>query len=152
MEVKMDASFGVVPIYEDGRGGREYLLVKHRKGHWGFPKGHADEGETMLETAKRELAEETGICDVDIDEEKIFEEYYEYISKKGKLIRKTVTYYVGVVHEKHVTSQGGAVEIQEAELLDAQWGDEDWVRERMTFREGVALFDEVFAYLEGMNL
>ncbi|QDU35207.1 Diadenosine hexaphosphate hydrolase [Poriferisphaera corsica] len=149
MEVKMDASFGVVPIFEDGEGRREFLLVKHQKGHWGFPKGHADAGESMLETARRELAEETGITDVALNEGRVFEEYYEYISKKGNLIRKKVSYYVGEVHEKHVSSQGGEVVIQEAELLDAKWGDADWVMERMTFKEGRELFERVKSYLDG---
>ncbi len=43
----------------------EYLIVfnkkKNAKGHWGFPKGHMEKNETELETAKREIAEETGL-------------------------------------------------------------------------------------------
>ena len=31
------------------------------QGHWDFPKGHVDKGETEIETATRELEEETGI-------------------------------------------------------------------------------------------
>lgn len=41
---------------------RKYLLVKSgRDGHWGFPKGHIEEGESEQETAIREVFEETGL-------------------------------------------------------------------------------------------
>lgn len=40
-----------------------WLLLQNRKrGEWGFPKGHQDPGESLLETALRECAEETGIA------------------------------------------------------------------------------------------
>lgn len=39
-----------------------WLLLQSRKSReWGFPKGHQDPGETLLATARRETAEETGI-------------------------------------------------------------------------------------------
>lgn len=39
-----------------------YLLLKHyNKGHWGFAKGHVEKGETEIETAEREIMEETGL-------------------------------------------------------------------------------------------
>ena len=49
-----------VVIHEDS-----VVLVKRKKnpnaGSWGFPGGHVELGETGLECAERELAEETGI-------------------------------------------------------------------------------------------
>lgn len=45
----------------------EILLIKHvNSGHWSFPKGHVEGTETEVETAKREIKEETAI-DVLID-------------------------------------------------------------------------------------
>ena len=42
------------------------LLVKHNAGHWDFPKGHMEDGETEIETAIREVKEETNL---DVKEE-----------------------------------------------------------------------------------
>ena len=36
---------------------------------WGFPKGHIDAGESALDAAKREIAEETGLRDVTLVKE-----------------------------------------------------------------------------------
>jgi diadenosine hexaphosphate hydrolase (ATP-forming) len=43
----------------DARG--EVLVLRHRDGSWVFPKGHIDPGETALEAALREVAEEAGV-------------------------------------------------------------------------------------------
>ncbi|HLD05659.1 MAG TPA: bis(5'-nucleosyl)-tetraphosphatase [Candidatus Nanoarchaeia archaeon] len=42
----------------------QFLIIQHRKdkgGHWDFPKGHVEKGETEEETALREVLEETGL-------------------------------------------------------------------------------------------
>ena len=42
--------------------GRYYtLVVRQNAGHWGFPKGHIERGETKEQTALREVQEETGL-------------------------------------------------------------------------------------------
>lgn len=41
----------------DGR----VLLLQHRTGEWVFPKGHIEDGETLLEAALREVEEESGV-------------------------------------------------------------------------------------------
>ena len=43
---------------------QRFLLIKHNDrsgGHWYFPKGHMEEGETQEQTAAREILEETGL-------------------------------------------------------------------------------------------
>ena len=46
----------------DGR--RHYVLVREKNGSYGLPKGHVEEGETLAETALREVREETNVTAV----------------------------------------------------------------------------------------
>ncbi|KAK0556581.1 hypothetical protein OC846_001025 [Tilletia horrida] len=56
-----ERSFGVVPIVLGEPA--KVLLIKQASGgkQWGIPKGHAEQGETALQAAVRELEEETGL-------------------------------------------------------------------------------------------
>lgn len=68
----------------------EFLLIKHRKGgHWGFPKGHVEDGETEHQTAIREVYEETGLKIELLDG---FREEETYSPAAG--IMKTVVYFL----------------------------------------------------------
>ena len=61
--MKYEKSCGAVVFNND-----KVLLVKSKKfGHWSFPKGHMEENETKVETANREIFEETNLL-VDINE------------------------------------------------------------------------------------
>jgi 8-oxo-dGTP pyrophosphatase MutT (NUDIX family) len=53
---------GVIVIRKR-KGGRRVLLItsKRNAGHWLFPKGHVEDGETLEETALREAEEEAGV-------------------------------------------------------------------------------------------
>jgi len=76
-----DYSFGVIPIFRKVKGseGYRFLLVKHAQAdYWGFPKGHQEIGESDVETALRELAEETGITDCEIHGEIQFVDEYTF--------------------------------------------------------------------------
>ena len=138
--MKKDFSCGVIP-YRVVDGEREFLLIQHQAGHWAFPKGHPEKGESDLETARRELAEETGITQVEIDEQHPFDEKYTFLKRSGKQVSKQVIYFLGQVSADQV------LVLQEAEVSDYAWGDTAATRERMSFDEGRALLDEVLAYL-----
>ena len=63
-------------------------------GHWDFSKGHVEFDESELNTALRELKEETGIVDIEILER--FRQRINYNVKKGtELIPKEVIFFVG---------------------------------------------------------
>ena len=42
-------------------GVRHYVLVREKNGSYGLPKGHVESGETLAQTALREIREETGV-------------------------------------------------------------------------------------------
>jgi 8-oxo-dGTP pyrophosphatase MutT (NUDIX family) len=78
--------------------GDRWLMLKASKhGEWGFPKGHQDHGETALQTAMRECAEECGIGLVAIEGAPL---EATYLLPSGR--SKTVIYYPAVTSETAV--------------------------------------------------
>lgn len=70
--------------------------------YWDLPKGHIEKGEKEIDTAKREVLEETGLNDVVIIDG--FKEWIKYAFRaEGKLITKVVTFYLALTHEKNIT-------------------------------------------------
>ena len=61
LECLYERSCGAV-VYRIIHDELRFLLIKNkRSAHWGFPKGHVESGETLEQTAIREVLEETGI-------------------------------------------------------------------------------------------
>ena len=89
--------------------GDKVLVIQQVKGHWGFPKGHVEAGETEAQTAVREIKEETNL-DVEIDDSKRYVEHYS--PKEG--VEKDVVYFIA----KKI---GGEIKIQEEEVKDVKW-------------------------------
>lgn len=91
-------SYGVIPVFKN-ESSFYILLVKNSKGgHWGLPKGTPKKHEEPIDTAKRELFEETDIKDIEIKTEVTFEEKYDF-EQSGVIYSKTNTYYLGFVNE-----------------------------------------------------
>jgi 8-oxo-dGTP pyrophosphatase MutT (NUDIX family) len=136
---KQDAAFGIVPILRKGSE-YQFLLIQHHQGHWGFPKGHADPGESALETACREFVEETGIKDYQLLDETMFTESYTF-SQKGTVVTKTVVYFPAWV-------QSEVVHCQEAEIRAYVWANYDRAMSQLTFEGGKRILTEVNEYLK----
>ncbi len=130
--MKYEKSCGAIVI-EDGK----VLLVKHNAGHWDFPKGHVEEGETEFETAIREVKEETNI-DIKIEKENRY--ISEYSPKED--VMKKVIYFLG---EKI----GGEDKPQIEEVSDVEWVDVNKAVERITHQRSKDIMMQV---IKDMNL
>ena len=130
-----DRSYGFV-IFRINEGEIEFLLIKHKKGHWSFPKGHKNYGESEIEAATRELEEETGLKNIDIKDESIsFEEKYNYNFKK-KTIKKTVKYYLGQANTREI------VRPDNYEVMEYTWCDFDKAKELITFDNTIEVLED----------
>ena len=58
--MKMEKSCGGVVFTRRGEK-ILYVIIRHRSGHCGLPKGHMEPGETEQQTALREIQEEAGL-------------------------------------------------------------------------------------------
>lgn len=81
MFTNIAAAGGVVHNHE------KKLLLIHRLGKWDLPKGKMEDGEVPETTAKREVCEETGVCNLEIikslpDTYHIYQHDGEYILKR----------------------------------------------------------------------
>lgn len=116
----------------------EYLLLKSATSNfWGFPKGHVEGNETAIETAVREIREETQL-QATIDPE--FHADLDYDMKNS--------------HHKHVvlyTSQVPAdvtVTRQVEEISEYGWFGYQMARETLSYDNLKGLLDQANTYLE----
>jgi 8-oxo-dGTP pyrophosphatase MutT (NUDIX family) len=137
-----DFSCGVIPWRRAANGPREYLLIQHNAGHWAFPKGHPEPGESDLDTARRELAEETGITAVTLLASPTFDESYSFADPRGTPVDKTVRYFLG-----EVLPEAADVVLQAEEVQGSAWLNAAEARRLMTFDEGRKLLDAAEDYL-----
>jgi bis(5'-nucleosidyl)-tetraphosphatase len=79
----------------------EFLLLHYPEGHWDLPKGHVEKGEEELETALRELFEETGINKGEFLEGFKVKTHY-FFRKKSELVSKTVMFFLYRAYNKEI--------------------------------------------------
>lgn len=79
----------------------EFLLLRNKRGFWGFPQGHKERGENEIQTLQREVQEETGITDLDIHQY-IGKIQYKYFRADGIRSEKEVKFYFATTPVREV--------------------------------------------------
>lgn len=137
--VNYEKSCGAI-VFRKYHGNTEILLVRHLKaGHWSFPKGHMEAGETEEETALREIKEETGL-DVLIDTG--FRETVTYSPKRNT--KKTVVYFVGMATSHELVPQ-------KEEISQLRWLEIDQANAALTYDNDKAIVSKAKAFIALMK-
>jgi bis(5'-nucleosidyl)-tetraphosphatase len=108
--VVWEVSVGAV-VFREESGERFYLLLHYLSGHFDFPKGHIESGETEEMTLRRETEEETGIRDLKIYSKRVSISYF-YIAK-------------GNEREKRLKSGKGLWVFKQAHFYPARTGERE---------------------------
>jgi len=141
--VLREKSCGVVP-YRDEGGKILYLVISSavtKREHWEFPKGGVEEGEREVQTALRELQEETGVSEVRLLPG--FREPIRYIYRRPEgLVSKQVVYFIGKVANPAVT-------LREVEAKDYRWATYDETYRLIRHANARILLERVHAFITG---
>jgi len=92
------------------------VLLIFRRGVWDLPKGKQDPGESLAQTAVREVHEETGLSDLKIIE-KLDNGYHCYLMSKQRTLKRTRWYLM------HTQAPNQLVLQKEEGIQDAAWFD-----------------------------
>jgi len=90
-------------VYRKTSDGIKFLLLYRRGNYWNFPKGHFKPGERSIDTALRELEEETGIKKSElriVPNFRAYERFYFRIGNQG--IYDTVILFLAETHKADI--------------------------------------------------
>lgn len=131
-----EVSAGAV-VYLNSEDKYLYLLTQNRNGnHFSFPKGHIEKDESVIDAAKREVYEETGIM-FDLVSEKM--QTTTYLMPNG--IYKDVYYFLGQAQNSKITKQDN-------EVLVAGWYTKEQVFKYLTYDSDKLVFIKLAGKLE----
>lgn len=129
-----EKSCGAV-VHRERGGVREYLIIRHNGGHWSFPKGHMESGENEVQTATREIREETGL-QTEINTG--FRSIVTYSPKSG--VMKDVVFFLASVI-------GGKEHAQEEEIAQLEWLPFERARAIVTFPTDAGVLEAAEEFL-----
>jgi 8-oxo-dGTP pyrophosphatase MutT (NUDIX family) len=123
----------------------KYLLLhypsnaKAPKNYWDLPKGHIEKGEKEIDTAKREVEEETSLKDIKFVGN--FQECIKYFFKfKEKTVFKIVTFYLAEAKTKKVKISG--------EHVGFKWLPFEEASKKLTFKNAREILKKADNFLK----
>ena len=136
----MTSAGGVVVLRSHGARLEVLVCGRERPAIWALPKGTPNAGETMEETARREVEEETGIK-VRIDRRIGHIEYSFHRPGDGAPCDKVVHFYL-------MLPTGGDTSRHDAEFDCVEWMEADRARQRLTYANEARLVEKAVSVAE----
>ena len=139
-ELIKEKSCGAVVYKVDEKGKICFLLIKQKTGHFGFPKGHVEPGETEEQTAIREIKEETNI---DVNINTAFRAISTYYPAKGVL--KDVIFFLATPKSEKIIAQPEEVEV-------ALWCNYFYAKKLLTHRQNKNILRNALIFIKKNKL
>ena len=133
--MKKEKSCGIIVFKDD-----KVLVIKHNRGHYGFPKGHVEDNETEEETAIREVKEETNV------DAKIIGDFRKVITYSPKEnVMKDVVYFIGIPKSLNIKNQ--IEEVSEATFVAT-----DIALNLVTYHDETKVLEEAIEYYKRIKI
>ena len=130
-------------VYTTRGGVAQGVLIgrRDRRGvlRWLLPKGHIEDGETVADTAVREVAEETGISGRIVAELGTVDYWF---TAPDRRVHKTVHHYL-------MSAVGGELSADDIEVDEVAWVPLDEVASRLSYDDERRLVEQVPGLLDG---
>jgi 8-oxo-dGTP pyrophosphatase MutT (NUDIX family) len=126
-------------VYRTSDRGIEFVICgRDSDGVWGLPKGTPDPGESLEQTAMREVTEETGLEVRVVDKLGVIEYWF---SREGTRYHKWVHYYL-------MEAIGGDTSKHDVEYDKVEWFPAEVALKKLTFKNEVEMAEKAKALLE----
>lgn len=130
LPIRVVKSAGGVVIREIG-GTPHVLVIRDPYRKWGLPKGHTEEGETLEETALREVSEETGLTGLELGPELITIDWT--FRGDGERIHKFATFFL------MFSAEGDPVPEADEGITATKWVRLDAAHRRISYQNASAV-------------